>query len=63
LYDGEKGKKTKITIYEVVGIIDDNEKYENFVPKNGFIPVLHGEAAYNHNGLKTRVLDLLTETI
>lgn len=61
LLDFLEGKKVyrKIELYELYGIIDKKGKYKNFRKcKDGFIPVLSGEKAYNHYGLKARKMNL-----
>jgi hypothetical protein len=50
-------KPAKVKIYEVYGRIEDKGEYMNFQEKNGIIPVLYGERAYDgagFYGLKAR---------
>jgi len=58
-----KGKKTrslKIKLYEVFGIIEKPGKYVNFRKyKDGFIPILAGENAYDFYGLKAKIKKIL----
>ncbi len=47
----------KIRLYEVFGKIEKPGKYTNFkVHKDGFIPILAGENAYDFYGLKARII-------
>lgn len=43
-------KPDKVKIYEVFGRIEEKGEYTNFEEKNGFIPVLYGERAYDSAG-------------
>jgi len=43
-------KPDKVKVYEVFGRIEEKGEYINFEEKNGFIPVLYGELAYDSAG-------------
>jgi len=43
-------KPDKVKLYEVFGRIEEKGEYTNFEEKNGFIPVLYGERAYDSAG-------------
>ncbi len=43
-------KPDKVKIYEVFGRIEEKGEYINFEEKNGFVPVLYGERAYDSAG-------------
>lgn len=52
------GKVYQVTLLEVFGIITKPGKYVNFqTHKDGYIPVLAGEKAYDFVGLKARFID------
>lgn len=58
----KKQKKQKIILYSVFDVIRKPGKYINFKKhKDGFIPVLAGEKAYNFYGLKARKINLIKE--
>lgn len=51
------GKSHPFTLYEVYGVIEKEGEYQNFtMHKDGFIPVLAGEKAYNIPGLKSKII-------
>lgn len=43
-------KPDTVKLYEVFGRIEEKGEYINFEEKNGFIPVLYGEMAYDSTG-------------
>jgi hypothetical protein len=48
----------KPKLYEVFGVIDRPGKYFNFKKyKDGFVPILAGESAYDFYGLKARIIE------
>jgi hypothetical protein len=50
--------RAEIELYEVYGVIPERGDHQNFIPhRDGFIPVLAGEQAYTHGGLKARRID------
>lgn len=50
----------KCRVYEVYDVITDSGSFKNFVKHaEGFYPVLSGENAYNHGGLKAKLLEEL----
>jgi hypothetical protein len=52
--------KTTCRLYEVYDVIANIGSYINFVKHaDGFYPVLSGENAYNHNGLKAKLIEVL----
>ncbi|PIR98814.1 hypothetical protein COT87_02750 [Candidatus Collierbacteria bacterium CG10_big_fil_rev_8_21_14_0_10_44_9] len=53
----------KVKIYEVYGRIEEQGKYENFVERDGFIPVLYGERAYPDQGFYGLAAREITGTI
>lgn len=54
----ENNKVFDTKIYQVNGIIENPGKYLNFkMHKEGFIPVLAGEKAYNFYGLKSEIIN------
>lgn len=49
------GTASPLELYEAIGIITEPGDYANFVPhQEGFVPVLSGEVAYEHFGLRAR---------
>lgn len=53
----KKGKTFLCVVYEVFGTIKKPGIYKNFVPhRDGFIPILAGEKAYNFPGLKAHII-------
>jgi len=59
-----KAESKGVNLYSVFGIIKKRGKYVNFKQhKDGFIPVLAGEKAYNFYGLKAKKLHLNNEFI
>jgi len=49
-------RKFNKRVYEAIGLIEKEGKYENFKKYNNFYPVLAGEKAYDHLGLMTKLL-------
>ncbi len=55
----KEGRKRKITLYEVFGIIRKPGKYVNFQKcTQGFVPIFAGKNTYNCYGLKARILKI-----
>lgn len=53
----KKNSVLKTNLYEVFGMIDKPGEYVNFKKhKDGFVPVLAGENAYDFYGLKARII-------
>lgn len=56
----QKSPSIKCRLYEVYDVITKPGSYNNFVKHDeGFYPVLSGENAYNHGGLKAKFLEVL----
>ena len=52
------GRSFEVELYQVTDVIKEPGEYENFcVHESGFIPILSGERAYNHYGLKAHKVD------
>lgn len=56
-------KPAKVKIYEVYGRIEEKGKYVNFKEKNGIIPILYGERAYDGLGFYGLAATEITGTI
>lgn len=56
-------KPAKVKIYEVYGRIEEKGKYVNFKEKNGIIPILYGERAYDSLGFYGLAAREITGTI
>lgn len=56
-------KPEKVKVYEVYGRIEENGDYVNFQDKNGVIPVLYGERAYDGLGFYGMAAREITGTI
>ena len=55
----DKPQAGKIKLYEVYGIIEKKGEYINFKEhSDGFVPVLSGENAYSHHGLKAKLMSI-----
>lgn len=56
-------KQAKVKVYEVYGRIEEKGEYVNFKKKNGIIPVLYGERAYDGLGFYGMAAREITGTI